>query len=234
VVVGEESARELQRFYGISPRTVRVIHNGIPDIAVEPVELDGRPVVGCAARLEDQKQLDVLVQAMVAIPRARLVLVGDGSKRQDLEALATELGVADRVSFVGWVADARPWIAAFDVFALPSRNEAFPLTIVEAMLSGTPVVATSVGSISEAVHHGTTGFLVPSGDADALATVIRSVLDDPALREQIAVAAGRLARERFTAATMIERYSDAWQEVLERRSRLGRLLPRRRPGRERF
>jgi glycosyltransferase involved in cell wall biosynthesis len=227
VAVGEASARDLERWFGIPRRATRVIYNGIPDEPIQPIELgstggDGRRrVVGCAARLEDQKQLEVLIDAMADVADAQLLLVGDGSRRADLATRAERLGLDAR--FVGWVPDARPWIAAFDVFALPSRAEAFPLTIVEAMLSGTPIVASAVGSVPEAVRHEETGLLVPSGDRAALTAAIRRILDDGPLRERLVVNAGQLARERFTAAQMAAGYDALWQQVLSRPPRWCRI-----------
>lgn len=216
VVVGEQSGRDLHRFYGIPERAIRIIHNGVPTDRVEPVVQDRRPVIGCAARLEDQKQLDVLVEALTDLPGVQLVLVGDGTRRADLESLAARLEVTDRVTFVGWVTDARPWISSFDVYVLPSRDEAFPLSIVEAMFAGVPVVASDVGSVSEAIRHGDTGLLVASGDRLALIDAIRSVLDDPGLSSHLAANARQLASKRFSAETMTCAYEQLWTELLTR------------------
>jgi len=219
VVVGHRTAHELIDHYGLRASTVRVVHNGIGDDPVVPVEYNSRPVIGCAARFESQKHLGVLVRAMVELPDARLVLVGDGSLRDELVDLAAIREVADRVTFAGWVVDARAHIAGFDVFVLPSLNEAFPLTILEAMLGRTPVVATDVGSVHEAVRDGETGFLVPSGDLGALVGAIRRMLDDEALRVRMVSAARSMAVERFSAATMATGYDAIWSEVLRRRRR---------------
>ena len=167
VAVGAASARDLERYFGVAVDSIDVVHNGVPDVPVEPHVFARGPVVGCAARLEDQKSLGTLVAAMVDIPEARLVLVGDGDRRGELEAQSRDLGIADRVDFVGWQENARPFIAGFDLFVLPSRDESFPLTIVEAMLAATPVIATDVGSVAEAVIDGETGLLVPPGDGAA-------------------------------------------------------------------
>ena len=158
VAVGTRSADDLKRFFGVPRPSVTVIHNGVPPSAADPIDFDDRPVIGCAARLEDQKSLHVLVEAMAELPDVRLVLVGDGERRPDLEAPARELAVADRVEFAGWKDDACPYIAGFDVFVLPSHDESFPLTIVEAMLARTPVVASDVGSVSDAITDGATDF----------------------------------------------------------------------------
>lgn len=216
VVVGRSSANDMRRFYGINERRIRVIHNGVPSERVDPVASDRRPVIGCAARLEDQKQLDVLIEALVELPEAHLVLVGDGSRRRDLEALGARLRVDERITFVGWVGDARPWISSFDVFVLPSREEAFPLSIVEAMFAEVPVVASDVGSVSEAIRDGETGILVPSGDPSALVEAVRRMLDQPDMARQMARRALQLAHERFGADTMVAAYEALWAEVLAR------------------
>jgi glycosyltransferase involved in cell wall biosynthesis len=217
IAVGAASARDLRRFFGVPARKIRVIHNGVPDIDVVPHEFGRRPVIGSAARLEDQKALEVLVAALAEIPDTLLVLIGDGEQRADLERAAVEHGVADRVEFLGWHDDARPFIAGLDVFVLPSRDESFPLSIVEAMLAGTPVVATDVGSVAEAVIDGRTGLLVRSGDPKALAAAIRKLLGDEDLRNQLAGEARRHARDHFTDTAMARAYDRVWSEALTKR-----------------
>ena len=201
------------------PATVTVIHNGVPDVTVAAIEVGPGPTVGCAARLEDQKRLDLLLAAVVVLPDVRVVVVGDGSRRGLLAQQAEALGISDRVDFVGWVDDARPYIAGFDAFVLPSRDESFPLTIVEAMLAGTPVVATDVGSVSEAVIDGETGLLVPAGDVAALSDAIGRVVSEPRLGERLAARARALAEERYTAAAMAEAYDRLWRDILGRSAR---------------
>lgn len=216
VAVGRQSADDLERLYGLNRERIHVVHNGVPYPAPPPVPggLDRRPVIGCVARYEDQKGLDRLIRAMVDIPDARLVLVGHGSLRDDLRMLAAELGVADRVDVGPWRSDARQLIAAFDVFALASVDEAFPLTIVEAMLAGTPVVATDVGSVKEAVIDQETGLLVPSGDHDALVGAIRRLLDDRDAAWRLAAAARDLAESQYIVERMVDGYERVWESVL--------------------
>ena len=214
VAVGTRSADDLKRFFGVPRQSVTVIHNGVPPSAADPVDFDDRPVIGCAARLEDQKSLHVLVEAMAELPDVRLVLVGDGERRPDLEARARELAVADRVEFAGWKDDACPYIAGFDVFVLPSRDESFPLTIVEAMLARTPVVASDVGSVSDAITDGATGLLVPPGDVAAVRSAVNRILEDPELRRAVTESAFDRAQQRFTAATMASLYDSLWTAVL--------------------
>lgn len=216
IAVGRRSADDLHRFFGLDPRHIEVVHNGIamPAPPPPPGGLDRPPVVGCVARYEDQKGIDRLIRAVAEIPDARLLLVGDGSRRDDLERLAEELDVQDRVEVGPWRDDARSLIAAFDVFALASVDEAFPLTIVEAMLAGTPVVATDVGSVREAVIDGETGRLVRSGDHAGLVAALRSLLDDRAEAERLAARARELAEADYTAEAMAAGYRRVWDAVL--------------------
>jgi len=216
VGVGEASARELERLLDLPPGRVRTIHNGVPDSAGEgrPPSSD-RPVVGCVGRLDSEKAYDTLLRALPDV-EAEVVLVGEGPERPRLEGLADELGVADRVQFVGWSDDPGALLRTFAVFCLPSRpgTESFPLTILEAMLSGLPVVATSVGSVAEAVLDGETGLLVPPDDPAALAAALRRLLGDPALRAAMGRRGQEVARERFTVDRMVERYEQLYEEVL--------------------
>jgi glycosyltransferase involved in cell wall biosynthesis len=217
VTVGRATADDLHRYFGIPRSSITVIHNGVPDDGVEPVSFPSRPVVGCAARFEDQKRLDLLLQAVARLPTVHVVLVGDGTGRPALEELAASLGMRERLAITGWQPDARPYIAGFDVFVLPSRDEAFPLTIVEAMLSSTPVVATDVGSVREAVIDGETGLLVPPGDPAALAAAIGRVLDERGLGARLVANARALASKEFTSTAMAAAYDRLWTGLLERR-----------------
>ena len=132
------------------------------------------------ARLEVEKGVDVAIRAAAAIPELDLVVAGDGSCRATLEATAAELGIAERIHFLGYRTDPAALLANADLFVLPSLVEGFPLSVVEAMAAGVPVVASDIGGTREAVEHERTGLLVRPRDADALAAAIRRTLSDPA------------------------------------------------------
>jgi glycosyltransferase involved in cell wall biosynthesis len=218
VAVGDRAARMVEEMVGIEPGSVRTIYNGVPDVQLAPVArfADG-PVIGSLGRITDQKGYDVLVRSLAALPGVTAVVVGDGPLRGAIEALAVQLGVDDRFEVTGWRGDdARRYLGALDIFVLPSRFEGFPLSIVEAMLAGTPVVASDIGSISEAVAHGETGLLVPPDDPFALTAAIRKLLDDPRRRRALSEAAGSRARRHFTSSIMAERYLELYEEILER------------------
>jgi glycosyltransferase involved in cell wall biosynthesis len=214
VAVGHEVARQIERYAHLRPGSVRAIHNGVADLDLVPLPRPFTgPTVGTIGRLDRQKGIDVLLHSLAEIPGAGLVVVGDGPERASLERLARELGISDRVCFQGWQKDARRHLTTFDVFALASRFEGFPLVIVEAMLAGLPVVATSVGSVSEAVldHH--TGLLVGSGDVAALTAALGSLLSDPELRLRMG-AEGRERARAFNPAAMARAFEDLYRELL--------------------
>jgi len=214
VAVGESSAREVERLAGLPPGSVRTIHHGVPDLPRNPV---ARPssgfVLGSVGRLDRQKGLDVLVDALPSIPDAFALLVGDGPERDDLLRRATAAGVADRLRVTGWRQDARDFLTALDLFVLPSRFEGFPQAVVEAMLAELPVVASDVGSVSEAVVHGETGLLVPPNDARALAEAVRRLQDDPDLRRKMGLRARAIALEEFSLSRMARAYEALYAEV---------------------
>lgn len=182
----------------------------------------GCAVIGCAARLAAMKGLDVLVRALpLVLQRARgrpvqLWLAGDGPQREPLEALARDLGVAAQARFLGHCGPAemaRFW-AAVDIYALPSRWEGLPLSIIEAMAHGTPVVASTLPGVAEAVVDGETGLLVPLDAVESLATALAALIDDDARREAL----GRAGRARFLftfqVEVVIERLLAAYQCVV--------------------
>ena len=215
VGVGERTSREVEALVGLPPGSVLTIHNGVPDAQPATAERP-RPglLVGAIGRLERQKGFDLLIRALAQIDGVSLVLVGDGGERGRLEELAASVGVGDRVVWEGWSDDARSHLGAFDVFALPSRFEGFPLALLEALLSRVAVVATDVGSVAEAVHDGETGLLVPAEDPSALADAIRRLLDDTELRRRLGEEGRQLVLEHFTAAHMTDAFERLYGELL--------------------
>lgn len=171
----------------------------------------GGPVVGNVARLVEQKGQRYLLEAIAELPGVTAVLVGEGKLRRDLERLAAELGLADRVTFTGVRDDVPDLLASLDVFALPSLFEGLCLAVIEAQAAGVPVVATPVGGLRETVIDGETGLLVPPRDSRALAEGIRWLLEHPAEAARMAQEAKRRVFERFSEQTMVERTLELYE-----------------------
>jgi glycosyltransferase involved in cell wall biosynthesis len=131
-------------------------------------------------------------------------------------ALARSLGVADRVHFVGWQADVRSVVGAADVMVLPSRAEGMPLAVLEAMAIGTPVIASAVNGVPEALEHEVTGFLVPPADADALARAILAAFSDMSRLRRVAASARQKVEREFAATRTVREFDELYQDLLER------------------
>lgn len=214
IAVGDCAARQVEDYVGLAAGTVVGITNGVPDAVLEPVHrLAKGPVVGSVGRFHVQKGFDVLIRAVAQMEGVTLVLVGDGPARPELLALAEREGMTDRLILPGWQAGVGGYLAGFDVFALPSRFEGFPLAIVEAMLAGLPVVATTVGSVSESVFPEKTGVLVPPGDVEALRNGLARLLADEDTRAAMGRRARELAVRRFDCATMARAYEAVYVKV---------------------
>ena len=190
--------RELVVGWGIPAERVSVSPNPAPDVPAMPSReelraefgLDG-PTLGFAGRLMAAKALDVALSAMALVPEASLVIVGDGPDRAALERQRNDLGLGERVRFLGGL-EREGVLRVFrgaDAVLLSSRWENFPHVIVEALAVGTPVIASAVGGVPEVVRDGENGLLVPAGDAEALAAAIRRLLGDDELRARLASAA---------------------------------------------
>jgi glycosyltransferase involved in cell wall biosynthesis len=218
VGVGERTSREVEELVRLQPYSVSTIHNGVPDEpppSRPPALSPGTPpFIGAVGRIEFQKGFDTLIQALRQIPNATLVVVGDGSERRRLEDLARDLDVADRVAWTGWREDPRTYLPSFDVVALPSRFEGFPLALLEALLARSAVVAADVGSVAEAVRDGETGLLVPPEDPAGLAAAIRRLLADVELRRRLGENGRRLVLDRFTADRMTLSFESLYRELL--------------------
>jgi glycosyltransferase involved in cell wall biosynthesis len=214
VGVGERTAREIEALVGLASGSVDTIHNGVPD-EVAPATPEPRTPrrIGTIGRLEPQTGIDVLVRALAEVDGASLLVVGDGGERRRLEALAREVGVSERIEWKGWSDTPRSHLASLDVFVLPSRNEGFPLAVLEALLAETPVVATDVGSVAEAIRDGETGLLVPAEDHGALATALRRLLADGELGRRLGEEGRRVVLDRFTADHMTRAFESLYGEL---------------------
>jgi glycosyltransferase involved in cell wall biosynthesis len=214
VAVSEATAASL-REQGYPAARLVVIPNGIEAAEpAAPVELAPRPAILEVARLAEVKGQHVLLAALTGLD-AHLVLVGrdleaGGGYAQRLREQAVELGVEQRVVFAGPRDDVPGLLAGCDVFCLPSFEEGLPLTVLEAMAQGRPVVAAAVGGTPEAVADGETGLLVPPGDVDALAEALRSLLADPDRARRFGEAGRVRVRERFSAAEASRRVLDLY------------------------
>jgi glycosyltransferase involved in cell wall biosynthesis len=175
-------------------------------------------VVGAVSRLAWKKGIRHLIAAtpriVESVPHARVVIAGDGELRAELERDAAKLGVRDRVMFLGSRSDTVELMAAFDVFVLPSVVEGMSNALLEAMAAGRPVVATDVGGNPEVVVDGSTGLIVPPGDADQLAAAIQKLLDAPELAAEMG-AAGRLrVIEHYRIDVMTRRIEQLYESLL--------------------
>jgi glycosyltransferase involved in cell wall biosynthesis len=233
VSIAQEVTRTFVQEYGRAP-TLEIL-NAIPTERYAPdparrtawrsqhaVPRDAL-VFTCVAGLRPQKNHRLLLQAFAQaapqLPDALLLLVGppdrlDPAYAESLKALAQELGLGQRVRFLGSRADVPDILRASDVFVLSSDYEGNPLSVLEAMAAGLPVISTAVGGVPELVQHGATGLLVPAGDACSLAEAIAQLGCDPARRAAMGNAARQTARQRFDVRVMSLAYATLYQQLL--------------------
>lgn len=215
IAISEGVRRDLVDNLGMPGDRIRVIYNPMvtPAMQTGSVELPHHPwfragsppVIVAAGRLAGQKDFGTLIAAVARLRRerdCRLVILGEGPERADLEALAAQCGVADSVALPGYQSDPLPWMAGARVFALSSRYEGLGNVLVEAMAMGTPVVATDCPSgPAEILADGAYGRLVPMGDPDAMAAALGAAMDDPPDAERL-----REAVVRFHSGRIAEAY----------------------------
>lgn len=227
-----EAMKGLYARRGFDPERLYAVYNGV-DFDAPAVRVDrqdwfaklgfavaaGDVVIGCAARFHPVKDLPTLLRgfasAAKADPRLKLLLAGAGGEEARLRVLAQELDVAERVCFPGWLEDMEGFYAAIDAAALTSRSETFPYALSHAARYGKPVAATAVGGIPELVEDAVSGFLLPVGDAQALAGALTALCDGP-LRQRLGEALQTRAKERFSLAATVEGQRRAYLAVLER------------------
>ena len=236
IAVAESHGRFLAKNLGIDAHRVTVISNGVdtqrfsprPDVATIRREFGigpTAPVVGIVAALRPEKNhylfLEMASRVVQQIPTARFLIVGDGPCRAALEQRAKELGITEQIIFTGSRAEVPSLLAAMDVFALTSHIEANPLSILEAMSVGRPVVATNVGSIHEAVAEGQTGHLVTPGDAYQFADRVLRLLNAPLRAHAMGTVARATVVERWSLEAMVGGYERLIEAVYAKKQLVG-------------
>jgi len=201
----------------------RTIYAGLPVPSETPSRQPVGPeiVIGTAGRLVELKGIEYLLSAVAALrhdfPNLRLEIAGAGPLREKLESFASQAGLGDRVKFLGWIDDIQAVLSRWDIFALPSLEEGFPIAALDAMAAGLPVVATKVGGVPELIEDGTTGWLVPPRDIESLASRLRVLVSDRELRVRMGAAGYARIRDHFSTAHMIENFERLYEELLSSR-----------------
>jgi glycosyltransferase involved in cell wall biosynthesis len=210
-----DRALALRRRVAASKRIVNV-RNGVPDVGVraDPGRMGPMRLI-MVARLEAPKDHDLLLRATASTGADwRITFVGDGPTRGRVESRARRLGLGERVEFLGWRRDVAEQLGRAHAFVLASRWEGLPLTVLEALRAGLPVVASDVGGVREAVSDGETGYVVPPGDEASLARRLAEVAGDPTMREKMGAAGRRLYETRFTSERMVAETLGVYDAVL--------------------
>lgn len=231
IAVAEEHGRFLVDFERFPKRKVAVISNGIDtdrfqfnssarsDIRRE-LGIDAQaPVCGIVAALRPEKNHELFLAAAAKVrdqlPDARFLIVGDGETRAKLESICESHNLNHHVHFVGSRPDIPELLSTMDLFGLTSHNEANPVSILEAMSIGLPVVSTRVGSIAESVADGETGYLTDPGDADQIAAYWTELLSDPEKRNQFGQAGREEATENWSLTSMVNGYESLIERIYD-------------------
>jgi sugar transferase (PEP-CTERM/EpsH1 system associated) len=175
-------------------------------------------VIGCIARLAPGKDHETILAAFArvsqTIPKAQLLIVGDGPLRSHLEARVRELGLRESVQFLGTQDDIPRILSQMDVFVLASREEGLPMSVLEAMAAGVPVVATPVGGVPQLIEHGKTGLLVPPGDSVTLANAVMQLIEDKENTFTMVQNATDLVATHYDASDMVQRYEKLYDTLV--------------------
>jgi glycosyltransferase involved in cell wall biosynthesis len=227
VAVAHQVAVSIEHLYGI--RSCRVIWNCVPTrVYADPQtpSPDWRAQHGfsedavlfvCVARFAAQKNHELLIKAFAhgpaSDPKAHLVLAGEGRLRAQLQEQVNQMGLTSRIHFLGLRTDIPDVLGAGDVFVLSSDYEGNPLSVLEAMAAGLPIISTAVGGVPELFESGKEGLIVEPRDADGLTAAMITLLQHPEARRAMGAAAASRAREKFDVATMVRAYEKLYDNL---------------------
>lgn len=200
---------------------IKVIHNGFDEKRFRPIAHENEVTqLITVCRLVPAKGLDVLLKACARIKAKGhpfvLHIIGDGPIREELEAMAQQLGLYDDIIFYGYMLHPEEFMPFFDVFVLPSRAEAFGSVFAEAALCQLALVGTDVGGVSEQIENGVNGLLVPVEDDSALATALETLIIDPDYRYQLAREASNKAKRDYSLERVIAQLKKVYREELNK------------------
>jgi N-acetyl-alpha-D-glucosaminyl L-malate synthase BshA len=208
-------------------REIRVIYNFIeldrPDRNRDACSRSdfaplGEKILMHASNFRPVKRVDDVVRIFARVREripAKLLLIGDGPERPHIQQLVKEMNLASHVHFLGEQDQLEPLFFCTDLFLLPSEQESFGLTALEAMNCGVPVIASDVGGLPEVIVHGETGYLLPLGDVAGMASKAVELLSDPARHALFRTQARRRAEEHFDAVHIIPQYEALYEELLK-------------------
>ncbi len=229
LIAESDASREfLTRRLGYAADRVKTVYNGvdIPEIPSAAERKRARLQLGLdenellllsMGRLDAQKDHKILIDAVASLRgsrKPRCAIIGDGPMRDRLRAQIRQLGLQRTVQLPGERGDVRCWLAACDIFVLPSLWEGLPNALLEAMALGLPVVASRVDGVPEAVTDGKDGLLVAPGNAATLSVALAKLMDDPELRRSLSQAARARMAENFTLPAMLAGYEAAYKNVI--------------------
>jgi glycosyltransferase involved in cell wall biosynthesis len=226
VTTGEALRQQVVTLAGVDPQRARSVPTGVdlsqfaPGDRASAREALGLPaeafIVAIVATLRSWKGHQFLVDAIARIEDARLLIVGDGPGRENLEQQVAGLDLSERVRFAGQQADVVPWMRAADVACLPSfANEGVPQALMQAMACGLPIVTTHVGAIAEIVEDGVEGLIVAPRDVESLVEALERLRRDPVLRQQLGQAGLARARQRFSMDSMLDGMEAVYERALQ-------------------
>lgn len=228
VGVSEHTSENLAKYEKISKAKIVTIENGIYgklyqnsiDVTEKRLKLGidrSGFVIGTAGRFSEQKGLKYLLKAMPnilkTIPDAYLILAGDGELAPELKKLTVDLGIENRVNFIGTRQDMPDILKVLDIFVLPSIWEGLPMIILEAMAASLPILATDVGGVSRAIKHNRTGLLIPSKDSSEITNKIIELHSDLDLRKRLSTTAHNYFGEEFDASNMARAYEKLYEKI---------------------
>ena len=228
IAVSSEIAEHLHQDFRVPRDKIHIVPNGISlsdfdvpaDLALRATLKRGtrRAVVLTTARLVREKGHRYLLEAAAQVPDAMFVFAGDGPERTALESQARQLGVSDRVAFLGYRRDVPALLACSDLVVLPSLFEGLSISLLETMAAGRAVIASAIAGVTEVVVDGETGLLVPPKDSSALVSAIRTLLSDPARAQRFAAAGKTRAARLFSATSMADSVMRIYERALGARS----------------
>ncbi|MFK7964997.1 MAG: glycosyltransferase [Burkholderiaceae bacterium] len=235
VALSSRTSDYLKETVGVAGHKLREIHNGVDTKRFEPASdraNDSKPggwafsqdnfVIGSVGRLSSVKNQRLMCLAFSALrqrhdhfrQKAKLVIVGDGPDRIQLQQLVAAEDMADAVWFAGDRSDIPQMLQQMDVFCLPSKAEGLSNSVLEAMATGLPIVATDVGGNSEQIDDGVSGLITPSEDANAMANAFEQVFDSTSMGERLGQAARKKAVSCFSLQSMVAEYQQLYTDML--------------------